>query len=267
MNTTQSGWSTLPSEPERAQHNRKVLIGLVAGGVLFALVAAVCVGIVARDLSKDVIGTPKAVQNASKLTPSSQLPPANPLLAAPAGVTDNGAVRIGDPAAKVVVRVVADLQCPACQMFEKANAKVLEDAVTSGSAVVEYNVISFLDRASSSQYSSRAGNASYCVAEADPSKYQAWFAAMFEQQPAEGGDGLPDDRLIEIARDAGYADPTVAQCITDRKYDPYLRAKTKELLAGGIKSTPSVFVDGQQVTDAQHIFGQDGLAPLVTAAK
>ncbi|MFD6156152.1 DsbA family protein [Nocardia sp. NPDC060256] len=261
MNTTRGGWSTLPSESERAQHNRKVLVGLVAGGVLFALVVAVCVGVVARDLTKDFIGTARPVQDAS------QVPVANQLPAAPAGVTDNGAIRIGDPGAKVTVRVVADLQCPACQMFEKANAKVLEEAVTSGSAAVEYNVISFLDRASTSQYSSRAGNASYCVAEADPSKYQAWLATMFEQQPAEGGDGLPDDRLIELARDAGYTDSAVAQCITDRKYDPYLRAKTKEILASGIKSTPSVFVNGQQVTEAKLLFAPDGLGSLVTAAR
>lgn len=261
MNTSQGGWSTLPSESERAAHNRKVLVGLVAGGVLFALVAAVCVGVVARDLTKDVIGTPRPVQNAS------QVPVANQLPGAPAGVTDNGGVRIGDPGAKVAVRVVADLQCPACKGFEAANAKVLEDAVTSGSAIVEYNVISFLDRASSTEYSSRAGNASYCVAEADPSKYQAWLAAMFEQQPKEGGDGLPDDHLIEIARAAGYADPAVAQCITDRKYDAYLRAKTKEILASGIKSTPSVFINDQQVTDSQQIFTPDGLAPLLTAAR
>ncbi|WP_405163459.1 DsbA family protein [Nocardia sp. NBC_01499] len=255
MNTTQGGWSNLPSEPERAEHNRKVLVAIVAGGVLFALVAAVCVGLVGRDLRENVVGTPMAVQSSS------------PLPGTPAGVTDNGAVRIGDPGAKTVVRVVADLQCPACQAFEKANAKVLEDAVTSGSAIIEYNVISFLDRASSSQYSSRAANASYCVAEADPSKYQAWLASMFEQQPAEGGDGLPDDRLIEIAKDTGYTDSAVAQCITDRKYDPYLRAKTKDILGSGIKSTPSVFINGQQVTDAQHLFGLDGLGPLVTAAR
>lgn len=261
MNTTRGGWSDLPSESERAQHNRKVLVGLVAGGVLFALVAAVCVGVVARDLTKDVIGTPRPVQNAS------QVPVANQLPVAPAGVTDNGAIRIGDPGAKVTVRVVADLQCPACKGFEAANAKVLEDAATSGSAIVEYNVISFLDRASSTQYSSRAGNASYCVAEADPSKYQGWLAAMFEQQPREGGDGLPDDRLIEIARDAGYPDPAVAQCITDRKYDGYLRAKTTEILAGGIKSTPSVFINDQQVSEAKQMFSPDGLGPLIAAAR
>ncbi|MFI6172643.1 DsbA family protein [Nocardia sp. NPDC051052] len=261
MNTTQGGWSTLPSESERARHNRKVLVGLVAGGVLFALVAAVCVGVVARDLTKDFIGTPRPVQNASPVPVANQLP------AAPAGVTDIGGIRIGDPGAKVTVRVVADLQCPACKGFEAANARVLEDAATSGSALVEYNVISFLDRASSTQYSSRAGNASYCVAEADPSKYQAWLAAMFEQQPTEGGDGLPDDQLIEIARTAGYADPTVAQCITDRKYDAYLHSKTTQILAIGIKSTPSVFINDQQVTDAKQIFAPDGLAPLITAAR
>ncbi|MFF3227471.1 DsbA family protein [Nocardia suismassiliense] len=255
MNTTQGDWSSLPSESQRAAHNRKVLVGLVTGGVLFALVSALCVGIVAQDLTEDVVGTPKPVQN------SVQLP------GAPAGVTDTGAVRIGDPGAQVVVRVVADLQCPACQMFDRANARVLQEAAASGSAIVEYNVISFLDRASTNQYSSRAGNASFCVAEADPSKYQGWLVAMFDNQPAEGGDGLADDRLIEIARESGYADTAVAQCITERKYDSYLRVKTKEVLASGVNSTPSVFVNGQQVADAEHLFAPDGLGPLISATR
>ncbi|GAA5090667.1 hypothetical protein GCM10023319_43440 [Nocardia iowensis] len=255
VNTTQGGWSTPPQDPERAAHNRKVLIALVAGALLFVAVSAISVGIVAQDLSKDVVGTATAAQH------TSQLP------SVPAGVTDSGAVRTGDPGAQVVVRVVADLQCPACQGFEQANAKVLEDAAATGAAIIEYNVISFLDRASTTQYSSRAGNASYCVGEADPSKYQAWFAMMFDQQPAEGGDGLTDGRLIEIANEAGYTDPAVAQCITDRKYDGYLRAKTQEIIASGIRSTPSVFVNGEQVADAEQLFAKDGLAPLITAAR
>lgn len=182
----------------------------------------------------------------------------------PAGLTATGTVRVGDSNAKVVVRVVADLQCPACKQFEKRNAKTLEDATKNGTAIIEYDVISFLDRASSTQYSSRAANASYCVAGQDHSKYQGWFAAMFEQQPAEGGSGLPDSKLIEIAKHAGYTDPAVAQCITDRTYDTYLRDKTKRVLNGDVNATPTVFVNGKKLDSSQL---SDGLEAAIAAAR
>jgi protein-disulfide isomerase len=186
---------------------------------------------------------------------------------APANVLDNGAVRVGKPDAKVTVRVVMDLQCPACKAFEEANGKVLEDAVRDGDAAVEYSVITFLDRASTTEYSSRAGNAAFCVANSGVDKYQAWLSEMFTQQPEEGGDGLPDSALIDIAESVGYTDPAVAQCITDREYDTYLRTKTDEVLNSGVNSTPSVTVNGEQVTDAAALMSPNGLAASIAAAR
>ncbi|MGW1742748.1 DsbA family protein [Nocardia sp. NPDC001965] len=186
---------------------------------------------------------------------------------APANVLADGAVRVGDPDAKVTVRVVMDLQCPACKAFESANGKVLEDAVRDGTAVVEYSVITFLDRASTTEYSSRAGNASFCVADSGVDNYQGWLADMFEQQPEEGGDGLPDSTLIDIAESAGYTDPAVARCITDRQYDSYLRTETDQVLDSGVNSTPTVVVDGEQVTDAGALMSPNGLAAVIAAAR
>ncbi|WP_330253249.1 DsbA family protein [Nocardia sp. NBC_00565] len=221
----------------------------VVAALLFAVVGVVGVVVVQKSRTNVISGVATAVTASSGTTP--------------AGVTAAGAVRVGDSNAKVVVRVVADLQCPACKQFEKRNAKVLEDAAGNGTAI-EYDVISFLDRTSSTQYSSRAANASYCVAGQDHSKYQGWFAAMFEQQPAEGGSGLPDSKLIEIAKSAGYTDPSVAQCITDRKYDTYLRDKTEQVLSGDVNATPTVFVNGKKLDSSQL---SNGLGAAIAAAR
>jgi protein-disulfide isomerase len=239
---------------ERADRTRKILIQVGVAVVLIGLVAAIGIGLAVKNNKKNDSGAAPVIatgQNTGSV---------------PGNITDNGAIRIGKPDAKVTIRVVADLQCPACKAFEAANSQVLADAMNNGTAAVEYNVIAFLDKASTTQYSSRAANASYCVAESDPSKYQAWLATMYTQQPAEGGNGLPDDKIIEIAKAAGYTDPSVAQCITDRKYDKYVQDKTQAVLNSGIKSTPSVFVNGKQIDSSQEIFGQGGLAPAIAAA-
>ncbi|MFE9323851.1 DsbA family protein [Nocardia sp. NPDC052278] len=246
MSIPQGGWAGPPTESRSS--NRAVVILVAVAAVLFVVVGVV--GVVVVQKSNVISGAATAAGAGSGTTP--------------AGVTATGAVRVGDSNAKVVVRVVADLQCPACKQFEKRNAKTLEDAAKNGTAIIEYDVISFLDRASSTQYSSRAANASYCVAGQDHSKYQGWFAAMFEQQPAEGGSGLPDSKLVEIAKNAGYTDPSVAQCITDRKYDTYLRDKTEQVLNGDVDATPTVFVNGKKLDSSQL---SNGLDAAIAAAR
>ncbi|RJO77141.1 DsbA family protein [Nocardia panacis] len=177
----------------------------------------------------------------------------------------NGAVRVGPAAAKVTVRLVADLQCPACKAFERDAGQVLMDAVKEGSTAVEYNIITFLDRASTDQYSSRAGNASYCVASSGTGHYQQWLESLFGKQPAEGGAGLPDATLIEIAKSAGYTDPAVAQCITDRKYDKPLRENTKQVFATGVNATPTVFVNDKQIPNRD--LSASSLRAMIAAAR
>ncbi|MEV6336402.1 thioredoxin domain-containing protein [Nocardia vinacea] len=246
MSTPQGGWSGPPSA-SRSTKPAVVILLVVAALLVVGVVGAV---VVLNSRTNVVSGVAMAASADSGTTPP--------------GLTATGTVRVGDSNAKVVVRVVADLQCPACKSFEKRNAKTLEDAAENGTAIIEYDVISFLDRASSTQYSSRAANASYCVAGQDHSKYQGWFAAMFEQQPAEGGNGLPDSKLIEIAKNAGYTDPSVAQCITDRKYDTYLRDKTEQVLNGDVDATPTVFVNGKKLDSSQL---SNGLDAAIAAAR
>ncbi len=241
--------SSALAQAKRTDRNRNILIQAVVAVVLIGLIAAIGIGIAMKKSDKDEAAAGPTPSIAATASPNGIT----------GNITDNGSIRIGKPDAEVTVRVVADLQCPACKAFEAANGQVLEDAVNSGTAAVEYNIISFLDRASGgAEYSSRAANASYCVAQADPAKYQTWLSTMYEQQPAEGTSGLTDDQLIEIAKLVGYTDD-VSGCIRDRTYDNFVEAKTREAFDGGIQSTPSVFVNGQQVNPS-------GLAQAIAAA-
>ncbi|MGW6334689.1 DsbA family protein [Nocardia rhamnosiphila] len=248
MSTYPGGWPP----PQHQGSNRRLLVVLAPFVVLLVAAAAIGIGLLVRNAAAaEIPGTATAAAGDS----------------VPANVLADGAVRVGGPDAKVTVRVVMDLQCPACKAFEEANGKVLEDAVRDGTAAVEYSVITFLDRASTTEYSSRAGNAAFCVANSGVDDYQAWLADMFTEQPVEGGAGLPDSALIEIAESAGYTDPAVALCVTDRKYDTYLRTKTDEVLNSGVNSTPTVTVNGEQVTDAAALMSPNGLAAVIAAAR
>ncbi|MGW5388378.1 DsbA family protein [Nocardia sp. NPDC003963] len=226
----------------RADRNRRIAIQVAVAAVLVVLVAAIGIGLAVRNSGSDDVGP------------------------VPAVATDNGAVRVGQPDAKATVRIVADMQCPVCKRFEADHAELLSTSVADGTAAVEYNIVGYLDKMSSTEYSTRAANASYCVADTGTDKYQDWLKLMFQQQPPEGGAGLTDEQLIAIAQQAGYTDPTVADCITDRKYDGFVAAKSKESLAEGIDGTPTVFVNGEQVKLTVDASGQKfDTAPLAAA--
>ncbi|WP_308646587.1 DsbA family protein [Nocardia cyriacigeorgica] len=248
MNTYPGGWPP----PQKQQSNQRLLVVLMPFLVLVLVAAAVGIGLLARGLvTSTITGTATAMSDGTT----------------PKNVLADGAVRVGDDDAEVTVRVVMDLQCPACQKFEEANGSVLADVVRDGSAAVEYSVITFLDSMSETEYSSRAGNASFCVANSGLDNYQSWLSEMFVQQPVEGGEGLPDSALIDIAESAGYTDSAVAECITNRQFDSYLRMKTDQVLRSGVTGTPTVYVNGAEVTDRRALMAPGGLASVIAAAR
>ncbi|NKY54076.1 thioredoxin domain-containing protein [Nocardia vermiculata] len=235
---------------------RTILIQVGVAAVLIALIAAIGISIAVKQSDKNDVGP----------VPSIAAQPAAPD-AVTASITDKGEIKIGKPGAKADIHVVADLQCPACKMFEGANGKAIEDAVNSGAASVRYNIIAFLDNASGgTRYSTRGANAAYCVAESDPTKFLPWLSSMYEQQPPENGTGLPDEQIVQIAQAAGYTDPAVAECITSVKYDKYIQKVTKDVMNSGIQSTPTVYVNDKQIKSSQELMQPDGLRSAIAAA-
>ncbi|WP_081769532.1 DsbA family protein [Nocardia nova] len=180
-------------------------------------------------------------------------------------------LRVGNPDSKVVVSIVEDLQCPSCKLFEDQASGAIEEMIGSGKVAIEYRTISFLDRASSTNYSSRAANASACVAEADMSKWFSWHQAMFKNQPEENSAGLPDDRLIAIAREQGVNGQGAADCIANQKYADFVKSSTKKwFVDAGIQGTPTVFVNGAEIhhnNDPKLLPSVDDLKAAVAKAQ
>lgn len=86
----------------------------------------------------------------------------------------------------MTVQVVEDFQCPVCKAFEAQAGSQLAEWIAGDEVAVEYRGVAFLDNASSTQYSTRALNASACVASESPDAWLDFHTAMYEQQPEEG---------------------------------------------------------------------------------
>lgn len=222
----------------KKDRQRRTLIQVGVAVVLIALVAVIGFSIASKS-SDDTTAAPAA-------TPST--------------VTADGAIRIGDPNAAVVVTAVEDFQCPACKQFEAISGDTLSELVADNTIAVDYKPIAILDRMSTTNYSTRAANASLCVADADISKWPAWHKAMFEQQPGEGGAGLSDEDLTGIAQ---LMQIDVGSCITDGTYTDYVASQTQNVVDSGITSTPTVTVNGTAVSNPTP----DGLRAAIAAAQ
>ena len=166
------------------------------------------------------------------------------------GNTDGYAVVVGDGDAPLTMKFYEDPQCPICQQFEAAVGAKVEAAIADGKVKVEYHVVSFLDRASGNEYSSRAANALYAVADtAGVDAFAKYHALLFENQPAEGTDGPDDDQLVAWAVEAGADEDAVRAAIEDKVFEQWVTNATDQMSQDGVTGTPGVFIDDQLQPD------------------
>lgn len=164
----------------------------------------------------------------------------------PRGV-DGGSFVVGQDDAPVTVTLYEDFLCPACARAEKELGATLDDLVSNGDVRLDYRPIAFLDRASTDAYSTRALNAAACVMDAAPAAYPAFTRALFASQPAEGGPGLSDARLAQLADGAGA--PGLSTCIEELRFGEWTRTATELASVGGVNATPTILVDGVRLAE------------------
>lgn len=164
---------------------------------------------------------------------------------APPGVTaDDSGIVVGS--GPVTVDVYEDFLCPACRLFEEQTGETLDQLAADGKARVVYHPVAILNRFSTTEYSTRSAAAAGCAAEGG--KFREYAKALFDNQPAEGGAGLSDDRLIEIGRSVGLGDD-FGSCVRDKKYRAWVDHVTDTAGEQGVYSTPTIHVDGEEVAD------------------
>jgi protein-disulfide isomerase len=145
------------------------------------------------------------------------------------------------------VRVDAyiDFLCPFCRQFEERSAPHLNRLLDGGAISMVYHPLGFLDRLSTTRYSSRASAASGCAADFD--RFRAYKDVLFANQPPEGGPGLSQEELVALGAEAGLTDQRFAECVAGLTHLPWTEYVTLRAAEQGISGTPSVFVAGVPV--------------------
>jgi protein-disulfide isomerase len=163
--------------------------------------------------------------------------------ALPAGATAAG-VTVGDPDAPATIDLYLDFQCPACAQYEAQTGATIDELVASGQAKVVYHPVAYLNRFSSTQYSSRSSAAAGCAA--DAGVFPRFAQLLYANQPPEGGAGLPDEQLVALGTQAG-AGTDFGTCVQEDRYADWARSVTDAASQAGVTATPTVLVNGQEV--------------------
>jgi protein-disulfide isomerase len=161
----------------------------------------------------------------------------------PAGTTEDGdGVVLGDGLVRVDAYI--DFQCPFCRQFEMGAGQTLRRLLGARAIHLVYHPVAFLDRLSTTAYSSRASAASGCAS--DGGRFAEFKDALFANQPPEGGPGLSDEQLIGLGRAAGL-DDEFARCVAAGAHLPWTAYVTGRAIERGVQGTPTTFVAGAPV--------------------
>lgn len=166
------------------------------------------------------------------------------------------------PVAKApTVATYFDPLCPGCGNFNREADGVLISMVRAGQINLEIHPMSFLDRISSDNYSTRVAGAIAYIANNDRNPEHLLqfinniFAKDFQPEEGDGYKPVSNEKLIEQAKKAGV-DDSVASKAFDRQYVEWQNLINKytpdfvELLnvsgsSKGSMTTPTVTINGK----------------------
>jgi protein-disulfide isomerase len=208
-----------------AERRRRRLLTVVGGIVVVAL----------------VVGVGVAVQASRNDTTSAALP---------ATVTAPGGPIVRNPGVSnvPVLDYWEDFQCPICKQLEDSSGDAVRALVASGSVVVNYHMLSFLDGNLHNDSSRRSANAFACSAASG--MQGAYHDTVFANQAAKEGGGYTDAQLLQFGTDVGItgdAYTTFSDCVGKDTYGDYVTSVATAGAQEGINATPTVFLNGTKL--------------------
>lgn len=179
----------------------------------------------------------------------------------PASTVSADSIDIGSASAPVTVQLWIDLQCPACKAYEAQTEETLQKDVVAGDVALQVHPVAILNNMSSTNYSSRAGNAAVCGAE--QGKFTAYKNALYAYQPAENSAGLTDKKLILIGVAAGLDKDALTKCVNNSTHADWISNSTNLFTKNGFQYTPTILVNGKQMQEGTL----DELTSAIASAK
>jgi protein-disulfide isomerase len=147
----------------------------------------------------------------------------------------------GPQDAPVVVVEYADFQCPYCKQFATGpELRLRQQYVDTGKVRFAFRHMAFIG-----PESLWAAEAAECANE--QGRFWDYHDKLFEKQGGENSGTFSRDNLKSFAAELGLDTQQFNQCLDSDKYQAKVQQEIDEANRLGVRSTPSVFVNGQLI--------------------
>lgn len=204
-------------EKIKARRRAKIITGSI-----FAVIA---LGVIAI-----FVFSPKQETNDPIPSQSEALVPATANSAGAFHITNEGVVPVDSSnVSDIRLDMFFDPMCPGCGAVDRTLSGAIDKLVSDKEIDFYATPVSFLDRASSDNYSTRAVNALITVAENDPKNFLNFMSALYVTQPSEGADyvSVSDENLGTIAQSVGVPE-SVTSLFSKHSYFNWISESTKK---------------------------------------
>ena len=153
---------------------------------------------------------------------------------------------VGPADAPVVVVEYADFQCPYCKQFaDSTERQVKENYVDAGQVRFVFRHLAFIG-----SESLWAAQAAECANEQD--RFWDYHDKLFAEQGGENVGAFSQDNLKRFAAELGLDTLQFNECLDSNEYQTKVEQEVAQAQRLGIRSTPSVFVNGQLIENASN---------------
>jgi protein-disulfide isomerase len=111
----------------------------------------------------------------------------------------------------------------------------------------EFVGLQFLDQGTTESLRSAAAG----VCAADANKFLDFYTELYDGQSREENSGfLTNDQLEKFGRSAGVDDPAFDRCVRSGRYIGWVGKNTDTTTQRGVTSTPTVLLNGKQISNS-----------------
>ncbi|TYB44716.1 DsbA family protein [Actinomadura chibensis] len=234
---------------QAARAKQRRLLAIVLGSVVAVAVIVVGAVLIVDHQSKNG----KAQVHQGALAPLSRQ-------------ADGSIVMAQNGVTKPELEIFEDFQCPICKQFEQSSGKTVLELAQQGKVKVVYRPFHLFGQQKDPVKinSLRSAEAALCV---PADKWISYHDALFKFQPTEGEKGFSPDDLVKWGKDIGVTDPNFEKCVRDGQKKSTVDSMTKYALQDrGVDGTPTVFLDGKKLDQAQFM-NPGALRATIDAAK
>jgi len=153
----------------------------------------------------------------------------------------------GDPNAPVKVEVYEDFQCPICDQYSKTvETQLMSNEIASGKVHYVFRQFPIIDRGAADGESHQSANASLCAA--DQGRFWDYHDMLFANQTGENVGDFTNKRLVAFAEALSLDMNAFNTCFNADRFKSTIDTDINAGTIAGVSGTPSVFVDGKEVS-------------------